>query len=568
MANSATRSAQATYAESSPQFEDPNELLAAVRKEAAEIRLALSRRFCKELTKLKSSTESKVGGIEKAANKKYDQAVRMGAFRSVAELVDRLPSIATLSYFVIAQVGLGYSLGFYSTIPDLNVFAYFAIEDFFLSAFSNPSLLLVAVLSLALALWSLLRFGYVSVFEARADTVLQPRLRLFKQVLAMIFSVVVIPTSLSIAIGLASGYIVRHCADSDDWVTVTSSGEATESNGRLPNSRHTILLGTTSDFHLFFECRKPKSCREGVAFAIPSANISSLVYESRRPKRGEEGPKRPSDLLSALEEINKSIRARNIGVTLDWKELEKALSELNPDDPRLDQLIVSLSGIAQQINALNTLIRQIPIGPASELTPLPIVPEQIGEVVKELQVVLNDLARSGIGERYDPVTEDLLNRALSAIKESKRVFSNLLTVKSQCLLGYQTVGKIGPFQESEVHPEERHKKKFGERLTKVIDEFRENTPHHVLLVGRVDRRPLRASDQEDMELAQQRAERVQQDLLDRLERVGNEDWAIAAMSAIKRAAVIPSGPTELKSVNADDRSVVVKACWAAAGASL
>lgn len=131
-----------------------------------------------------------------------------GAYLRIIELVEQqgVPALGTFSYLLIALFGLGYTWGYYAGYPRINIFSYFDTPDFFLSAFSNVTVLIVAFFVLALSLF-LLGMGYwlLNYRQAYPVPLTRPSLRRMLPLPVILDSLLAAPVCISVLLGKCFG---------------------------------------------------------------------------------------------------------------------------------------------------------------------------------------------------------------------------------------------------------------------------------------------------------------------------------------------------------------------------
>ena len=114
-------------------------------------------------------------------------------------------------------------------------------------------------------------------------------------------------------------------------VKVTLHKNAAQPETRLPIPNRTLLLGTTSSFHFFYECGealidengaalknkdgRPKKCENGRPFIIPTANIASLEFNPKKEKKDVPPHVGLPNIVAAIAAIKESSKKNTDKIT-------------------------------------------------------------------------------------------------------------------------------------------------------------------------------------------------------------------------------------------------------------
>ena len=373
---------------------------------------------------------------------------------------------------------------------------------------------------------------------------------------------------------------------------------------RLPELDRTLFLGTTSGFHLFYECgetsnsgtnskcqngSKPQiaqhqedalECKKGRSFIVPTANIASLEFYQNPvtcvasatskantacpesdPEGGSDAPRVGlSHVIDAITALNTTIsklkfnaifQMESGNVILDVTDVAKAVAALNQTIAEFEQLIVS-------------------------------DPAQSVQIVKALTALNKTI--SEFQPSVDPV------RIVDAINKNTRKITRAIEgiyippeVQNHCGFGWERVATIGPFREGKhdkMEGREGGKENAKESpyqlvtLDQLIQDrrslFKAGTLQQLMLIGRVDIIQLNEDQRKyygsNNGLAQARAKWVWENLVKELN--GPEKDALP-----KRPIFLSAGPLHVGTANEDedtddkdkkkrqlDRSVEIYAC--------
>ena len=498
-------------------------------------------------------------------------------------------------YVLICLVGLVYSRGYYDKF-DVNILNLFSTPDFLLSAFNNLLSLAVAVL-VPLAMLVVLGAtywvsNYKRAYLSALGNLLSYRLRVgfaaFFGAGALFLSVVV----------YAFGCVDSTNALSDPkFVRVTIRNDSTQPPTLLPPAKRTILLGTTSDFHLFYACdggnedvnktaggtesnetrensgdgvlskawrwliqlpsvgpkdtQKSFPCTAGKTFIVPTDNVASVSFNGTEPE-----PRHNPDLSAVVEAIS-SLKEKIVdhdvvidlgddaNVTVEATELAKAIAALNERIEKLNAPDIDLSPLVGAIEGL---------GVSELLVPVP----DLAKAIHVLNGHIKALSEGPIGKSGTDTKLEELTDAIASLGQMIKGLDGT-SFPDGCPSRPRRVARIGPFSQGEHELD----KQMKDQIKKAFSELKSRTPVHVILIGRVD--DLRLNDQgiakyrSDIGLAHSRAKSVWRELADKF---AKHQWAIPA------ARLLSGGPAKKKKTSPSterdkdkDRSVEIWACW-------
>lgn len=321
-------------------------------------------------------------------------------FESIVEY--SIARLGTLMYLLVALVGLTYSVGYYREFG-INILDYFDTPDFFLSGFNHLGALLGgALVSIALGTLLVSVFYVHNVRSAYYEVGDRHRFRSWRVPVAVAMVLMLTtPLTLPFLIGVGAGSAKLNTPQP---VRVTIRG-GSASKTALPKANRTILLGTTSGYHFFFQCnnapvdetRQLTECEGGKPFIVPTDNLAAVSYDYSDEPHAES-----SDVADAINnlggaiselEINPTVAVDTANVTLDTKDvaeaiatLRTAVSELNLPDGPMREGSGSTTRIAAELTDLRTtiagLVRDEPSGCVSGLKMIATVgPFKVGEHV-------------------------------------------------------------------------------------------------------------------------------------------------------------------------------------------
>ena len=388
-------------------------------------------------------------------------------------------------------------------------------------------------------------------------------------------------------------------------VQVVLRQDSVQPRTRLPDPDRTLFLGTTSSFHLFYECgdtlnsgtdskgpNGPKAsgaqhpqgaseCEKGRPFIVPTANIASLEFyqdpaicaasatpeanvacPESDPEDGSDAPRVGlSHVIDAITALNTTIsklkfnaifQMESGNVILDATDVAKAVTALNQTIAEFEQLIVS-------------------------------DPAQSAQIVKALTAL--DKTISGFQPSVDPA------QIVEAIETNTTKITTAIEgiyippeVQNYCGLGWERVATIGPFREGKhdkMEGREGGKKENAKEspselviLDKLLHDldslFEAGTLQQLMLVGRVDITQLDENQRKyygsNNGLAQARAKRVLDELVEKWASNNTEKKALLERTILLSAGPLHVGQGEEDPTDTDrakDRSVEVWACGGA-----
>lgn len=370
-------------------------------------------------------------------------------------------------------------------------------------------------------------------------------------------------------------------------VQVVVHQDSVQSETRLPKPDRTLLLGTTSSFHFFYECKKPlntetySECKKGRPFIVPTAKIASLEFNpelvtcasSATPKAdiacAESNPENGNDAPHVdLSHVIEAIAALDTTISnLKFNAIFKMES---------GNVTFDTTDVANAVTALNQTI--------AEFKPFIVFdPAQSTQIVQAV-TTLNKIVRN-----FKPTTVPDLDEIVNAINTNTAKITTAIEgiklpseVRTHCVSGWKKVMTVGPFREGYDAPNnkgnqnETVKESSCEFVTP--DQFPKNgcfpfeakVPRQLMLVGRADITPLSENQRKyygsNNGLAQSRAKWVRDQLVEKLKwKLGEpEKKALRERTILLSAGPLHVGqggedPTEIKN-RAKDRSVEVWAC--------
>ncbi len=383
--------------------------------------------------------------------------------------------------------------------------------------------------------------------------------------------------------------------------------------GILPPDR-TLLLGTTSSFHIFYECENalkngnaPK-CGEGHPFIIPTANIASLEFVSaRKPSGGIAQAVKGLGLIisglksekikvtKAISHLNEIITSINMSSGAHAKFItqqiespkSKVVANLGPDKiatvaialksylegnipvTHLNETITTLNATIKTLNQADVLDPDLAniAGAIKSLNPLKIetpdlkgIPDAI-KSLDPLEVNTPDLKE--ISEAIKEHTTEISD-AIRGLNISCPGVPN--PVQPHCPRGWKKATTIWPFpkEEHELKPNSDGQKQLDALFIEMEQKFVESTLGQLILVGRSDAKPVckqtLALYGSSNGLAQGRAKWIWDELAKKFttpeQQKGLQD----------RTLLLSAGPLHVRGEasemnRAKDRSVEVYACW-------
>ena len=439
-----------------------------------------------------------------------------------------LATLGTSSYLLVSIIGVMYSWGFYSQFESFHIFDFFDTPDFLLGAFQNLTVLFIGTIVTLVSLLALAFIYYKSNIQHAylSGGTEQKSLTPLKVILF------IIPVLVLFILPFLWGEFDSHAAlkEKARSVKVTLHQDGDQSKTRLPKSDHTVLLGTTSSFHFFYECKNAlkaendQECGKGRPFIIPTANIASLEFNPESSSQnGNSGTGSLSDVAAAITELNGTISDLNLNTTISIIS-----GEVSFDPTQVEEGIATLN-----------------------------------KAIKNLNLKLDKM--SNLGPDATSILKNL-NETLSRFDEK---IASLKSVEN-CTSSLEKVATVGPFFRGEHDQLEESTKENAKEgldqlvpLDKLVTKMNEHfmsqqTLHHLMLLGRVDSSQF--SDENSrfygaqIELARARAEWLQEQLLKEFP-TQIDPRRITLLSSNYR------GENE-GDKRALDRSVEVWACWA------
>ena len=530
-------------------------------------------------------------------------AATRGAYWRVVEILTKaaLPTVGTISYLLMALVGLAYAQGYYYRFNGLQILSLFNTPDFLLSAFENVWVLMLALIAPLLLLLLLgLSLILLNYRRARIGAKNWRDARLVTLGAALFTVSVIVLPFFSFTLGSANSL---KATTNPDWAAVSIRSESAESgNGWLAQDR-TILLGTTSDFHIFFKCEhadeevgsdgsephRPTSfrslttdtdsslgrkalpndkidqhtrgCRNGVPIVIPTDNLASVELS---PKPARLSLPETRGITEALDDLR--VTVGNLGWTMNVEsgevvnigsdKLVDAITKLEAAVVVLGQPGGVASEVVSAINEFGDIINKLKWSPDTM--------DRITALLEALQSLVGEGSDDG-----DIRVDADMSGVVAAINSMKQSLARHVEARVRVASCLEKIASIGPFPEGSHCPsgidvdQEACKPLQGNEpanplldfTTKMLDH---RPPAEVMLIGRVDWNALRNPQLDfygsDGRLAQQRAEWVRDQLQGRAQEK-------QVMEALGSALLLRSGPLHLGSADASDRIVEVWACW-------
>ncbi len=349
--------------------------------------------------------------------------------------------------------------------------------------------------------------------------------------------------------------------DEERRVRVTLRQDGASPN--IPPSDRTLLLGTTSSFHFFYECGealidengvalknkdgRPKKCENGRPFIIPTANIASLEFN---PKGEEEEEKEVSpqvglpNIVAAIAAIKENSRKNTNKITKELKNLNRA--------------VVANPNIVQAINTLNQTV--------SGFNPLTVVIDPgLDGVTEAVNNHTNKITKE-LNSNTTEISAAIKGLNISCGGQPPVQPPGQPPVQGHCPQGWKKVTTIWPFpkEEHELEQNSDGQKQLNALFIEMEKKFAESTLGQLVLVGRSDARPVckqtLALYGSSSGLAQGRAKWIWDELVKKFT-TPEQKKALR-----ERTLLLSAGPLyvrgEASEMNrAKDRSVEVWACW-------
>ena len=539
------------------------------RRESATARARHAEALTREAAQRYDVVAQQAATVVARAKRDLRSAARSGAYLRVIELLKAhgLAAVGSVSYLLIALVGLAYSYGYYRQFDGIHIFGLFDTSDFFLSAFGNLGALSTAFFApLVLLVLLGLSFWWLNIRRARIGTRNRRDARL------VVLTVVLVPVS--VLLTLSASFLIA-TADSllatarPDWVEVRLRGES--AHWGPADGSGTVLLGTTSEFHVFLECGD---------------------NEEDNGRKDDEGPRSPdlaNSVASALPtdgpaiEIEGASEQGRDNETIEQGGTDKSGEEMKPiscEWSDADAFVVPNSNIASVV----FMDTPAPLSPATTETngdsgsgaEIAELREIIAKLQSRIDAGSGDVSNVEIVNLVSAITElhanlaarNAINGLNATIGRSPSAETLGLVVQAiNNLRGSSTaptpssgarlrppcpckLAVIGPFEERQ-HELPRQSPGDGP-MSAAVTVLRRWPPEEIMLIGRVDVSPLGEVGLgiygSDHDLAKQRAEWVQR--------------ALAESGVDVETLVIGTGPLHLGGAEAADRVVEIWACWA------
>ena len=360
---------------------------------------------------------------------------------------------------------------------------------------------------------------------------------------------------------LTVGIFGKQDSQQRQLVRVTIRQDAVQPKTFLPKTGHTLLIGTTSSFHFFYECENDltavvwehewsalkslafgwwntleearSECKKGWPFIIPTANIASLEFNPRKNEKTDQVGL--PDVVKAVTDLNKTISNLKFN----------ALFKMESGD-----VIFDTTKVAKEITQIDTTLAAIKKSSKANM-------EEITRAIKGLKP--GDVSNPGHGSGEIAAAINALNETVQNL--------HISVGKNHCASGWKKVETIGPFPIGDHDQLEKTAQECQNQLL-TPDQFVNKmdgyfTTQQPILIGRVDITQL--SDQarkdygSDSGLAQARAKWVRDELIKNFKDKEQKD-------ALKRAILLSAGPLHVRGNASDcnralDRSVEAWACW-------
>ncbi|MDE0178703.1 MAG: hypothetical protein OXP36_08905, partial [Gammaproteobacteria bacterium] len=497
-------------------------------------------------------------------------AARQGGWSRMIELVAKHgpPALGSFFYLMVALVGITYSLGYYDRFEDVDILGLFDTPDFLLSAFGNLWALLFGIVAPFVAL-ALLTLVYLTSSTVRANLHARDRRKSLLLQLTIWLPPIAILAPLGFSFLLGKANSLTDVSD-PQYVQYATRGAPGNPDARNPNLAHTILLGTTSDFHIFYECAAVNrtdeegnktgsvtardqsandvdvDCtKDGLAFVVPTANVASVTFQpigkSTRPPEPTENPIANSlselhaTLKTLVQDVNTETESKR-RLTVRLPELESAIADLQ--ESLVDHPPVTIVDTTEILALTSEIKKQID---ASLKNNGPVVSDPPNGSMKQ--------SLMGIEEKIDELSLKI---------------ESLRGTPARCDERLKMIDVVGPFPEGQSAPDANTRRRINEdidRATKRLYDRR--TPQYLMLVGRVDtKRP----QQEGIEysgsadtLALSRAKWT----LDRVKTRASELGRAVDDELFSRAAILSAGLMSVRddSIGQEDAEERVVEIW-------
>lgn len=406
-------------------------------------------------------------------------------------------ALGTVFYVIIALIGITYSLGYYRRFEPIDILSLFDTPDFLLSAFGSPWALVIGILSPAIVL-IMLTVGYLasSIQRAYVNARDQHQYALLKRFLYLPLASLVVPLIASFLWGICES---EHDVEEPKFVQYTIRGNSKPPNTGFPNQERTILLGTTSNFHIFYECgeerdgndaaksadtpnngaanvdRRQATCpKGGGVFVVPTDNVASVVVRPSPSKStggsGSNGKCCPLDekisaelnqIRSTLEVLNGHLAGMKADVTINAPGVAEAIRHLAKRSMAtsavdMPELVSSLSDIESTLTGIKTAINNLPGAPVFDDQSLPAASRALANIN---QAIVD------------------LNKTVGSLARSSRPCSERLRL----------IDVVGPFPEGRHEPRDDSAQALMTDARRTLDGlFEHRTPQYLMLVGHVD----------------------------------------------------------------------------------
>ena len=257
-------------------------------------RVSIATKLLKDSREFTQQVRTEAGEIKRQAGFKLYGAAGIGGGLKVVELVWRqtVVKLGSLLYLVVCLIGLLYSKGFYDQFDDVRIFELFDTPDFILSAFANLNALGIGFFAFALTVLFLgLMCQYFLSNAKRAQLSAEAKVksaepstegkakRLPLRQKALCVACVFIPILLLVFGPYQKGKNEADNARTSPSRVLVATLDASLPSLRLPSSK-TILLGTTSKFHIFYTCDTAQvdSCNSGHPLIVPNTNVAAVEF--------------------------------------------------------------------------------------------------------------------------------------------------------------------------------------------------------------------------------------------------------------------------------------------------
>ena len=434
-------------------------------------------------------------------------ARRYGWLRMV-ELVAqyKTPHLGSFFYLMVALIGITYSLGYYDRFEDVDILGLFDTPDFLLSAFGNLLALSFGIVAPFFAL-ALLTLIYLTSSTVRANLHAMNRGKsLLLQLTIWLPPVAILaPLGFSFALGKANSF-----ADVNDpqYIQYATRGTPGNTDARNPDLAHTILLGTTSDFHIFYECAAANrtdeegnttgsvtardqseddvaaDCtKDGLAFVVPTANVASVTFErlkrterpAKKSKKGDPGvevgnddkdvPDAEDPVANSLSELHATLKTLIEGANTETesKRLSVRLPELESVVANFQQSLVGYAATA----VVDTT--------------------EILSLVSEIKAQIDAFSQDNPTVERDSPAQISLVALENKIDELSRKIESLRGPPTRCDERLKMIDIVGPFPEGHNEPNAKTSSDIAADIDRATDRlYDRRTPQYLMLVGRVD----------------------------------------------------------------------------------